>query len=101
MRKIVRDIINNEYKPLKDMGLDGKEINKVYTILDEEKMFAKFNPKTGEPIEKSIDHLILQHWYTVFVEDKGHDWSIYGNRFKFHAHSSKIGDKVDLLIEFD
>ena len=98
---IVRAVINNEYKTMKDMGLEGKKINKVYTILKEEEMYAKFDTNTGEPCERSLDNLILLHWDTVFVEDKGHDWGVYGDKFKFHAHSSDIGDRVDILIEYE
>jgi hypothetical protein len=101
MRIIIRDIINNEYRTLKNIGLENKKIIRVCTILNEEKMYAKYDPITGEPVEKTLDLLILKHWDTVFFEDKGHDWNIYGDRFKFHAHSSSIGDKVDLLIEYE
>jgi deoxyhypusine synthase len=101
MRTIIRGIINNEKIPLKDIGLLDKKINRVYTILNEEEMYAKFDPKTGEPCEKSLDNLVLQHWKTVFFEDQIHDWTISGDIFKFHAHSSDIGDSVDLLIEFE
>jgi hypothetical protein len=101
MRIIVRGIVNNETKTLKEMGLEGKKIKRVCTILNEENMYAKFNPHTGEPIEKDLNYLILEHLKTVFFEDKLHDWDIYGNNFKFYAHSSDIGEKVDLLIEFE
>lgn len=101
MRIIVRGIINNEIKTLKELGLEGKIIRKVYTILDEEGMYVKFDPSTGKPVEKSLDNLVLQHWYTVFIEDKMHDWTVIKDKFKFHAHSSDIGDKVDLLIEYE
>jgi len=101
MRMIVRNIINSEYKTLKELGLESKTIKRVYTILNEEEMYAKFNPQTGEPCEKSLDNLVLRHWITVFVEDKMHDWNVFGDRFKFHAHSSDIGDKIDLLIEYE
>lgn len=101
MRTIVRGIINNEYKLLSEMGLEGRNIKIVYTIFNENSMYAKFNPKTGEAIEKSLDNLILQHHVNVFIEDRGHDWNVYGDKFKFFAHSSGIGDIVDLLIEYE
>ena len=101
MRKIVRGLINGESKSLKEMSLDGCKINKVYTILKEDDMYVKFNPHTGEPCEKSLDNLILKHWDTVFVEDMGHDWGVYGDRFKYHPHSSDIGETCDILVEFD
>jgi hypothetical protein len=101
MRMILRDIINSEFRTLKELGLENKTIKRVYTIINEEEMYAKFNPQTGKPCEKSLDNLILKHWSTVFVEDKMHDWNIFGDRFKFHAHSSGMGEKVDLLIEYE
>lgn len=101
MRKIIRGITNNSYTLLSDLGLEGSTIKTVYTIFNEEKMYAKFDSRTGQPIEKSLDNLILNHHETVFVEDKGHDWNVYGNKFKYYAHSSSIGDIVDLLIEYE
>ncbi len=100
-RKIIRGIINNSYTLLSDIGLEGKDIKMVYTIFDEESIYMKFDPMTGKPLNKSLDHLLLNHHQNVFIEDRGHDWNIYGDKFKYYAHSSAMGDKVDILIEYE
>jgi len=101
MRMIVRNIINSESKSLKEMGLENKKVKMVYTIINEDNMYAKFNPYTGESCNKSLDNLILTHGITVFAEDVLHDWKISGNIFKYNSHSTKIDQKVDLLIEYE
>jgi len=101
MRKILRGIINNKIYTLEELGLKNYKIKKVYTILDEENMYAKFDGETGKPLNKSLDNLVLQHWQTVFYEDYIHDWNTFGNNFKLGAHSSVPGDIVDLLIEYE
>lgn len=102
MRMIVRGIKNGETRLLKDLGLEGKKIKRVCTILNEEKMFQKYNTETGVPYKvTNLEDLNLQHWITVFYEDFMHDYTVLGEKFRFHAHSSDIGDVVDLLVEVE
>ena len=101
MRIIIRGVINNETKTLEEMGLEGKKIKTLCTILDEEKMFTKYNVETGEPYKVDLDNATLLHHRTVFYEDSMHDYTVMNGKFKFHAHSSDIGEAVDLFIEYE
>nr|WP_156736385.1 hypothetical protein [Mycobacterium sp. E3298] len=105
--KIVRGIPNVSYTLLEDMGLLGIKIKRVWSILDEERMFEgdKFDTQTGEkienPIKRTIDNPKLQHGITAFLEDKIHDWNIYDVRFKYYTRIAEEGRKMDLLIEHE
>lgn len=84
MRYIVRGIINGSKQTLKEMGLPKDlKIDQVWTILHEDE-----------------DMLVapLRHCHNAFMEDVGHDWMLWKGIFKYHPHSSNIGDKCDLII---
>lgn len=106
-RKIVRGIPNVSFTPLAEMGLENVKILRVWTILDEKKMFEgdKFDTQTGEkiaiPVNRTLDNPLLQHGVTVFLEDKVHDWNIYGDKFKFYSRIVENSKKVNLLIEYE
>lgn len=91
MRKIIRGIVNGGSKFLKELNLENCKIIKVYTILNEKEMLVNGNDLENEN---------LKHWYTVFLEDKIHDWDISNGIFYFYGHSSEKGEVIDLLIEY-
>lgn len=103
-RIIVRDFINGESKSLKEMGLENINIEKCWTIYDEEKMwdYTKFNPYTGQPIIKGVDldGLILSHNEGVFIEDPIHDWYVSGDSFKYYSRFISLGNPATILLEF-
>jgi hypothetical protein len=100
-RKIIRGFINGSNVKLNEIDLENTEIINVYTIINEDNLFPKFNSQTGEPIsERSLDNVVLQHHYSVFVEDILHDWNVVGDTFRFHGHSGNKGTVHDLLIEY-
>lgn len=104
MRCIVRGFINGESKTLKEIGLENKKITKVYTILDEDNLYPKFDTSTGEKLDRSkmtMDDIYIHHLGNVFVEDQLHDWKVIGNIFSFHGHSRHKGDVHDLLVEYE
>lgn len=84
MRYIIRGIENGKSYILKDLGLpEDLYIHRVWTILneDEDMMVVK-----------------LRHWYNAFLEDKSHDWDLWQGVFRYHPHSSEIGEKCDIII---
>lgn len=105
-RKIIRGVEVDSFIPMSEIGVDEKSIKRIWTILDEEKMFDpdKINPYTGEkienPVPRTLENPYLRHGYTVFLEDKVHDWNIYDNKFKYYTRIAGKGKKCDLLIEY-
>jgi hypothetical protein len=97
-RMILRGFTNGDVKPLIDLGLDGKKVVRVYTIIDENRF--KFNPVTGKETTLDSDDAHLQHLENVFLEDNYHDWRVSGDTFSFYGHSGSKGNLHDLLIEY-
>jgi hypothetical protein len=99
MRVIIRNVINGELKPLKDLGLENKKIEDVYTIINETLLYGTFDVKTGKPItDLQKAHLLHQH--NVFFEDKGHDWKVINGEFKFYSRLGKSGTSHDIIVEY-
>jgi hypothetical protein len=101
MRVIIRGVVNGSSQSLSELGLEGRKIEKVYTIIDEEKLYKQFDPMSGKEKTVDLEGAKLIHWRNVFVEDKMHDWDVHNGFFKFYAHSGNKGDKHDLLLEVD
>jgi hypothetical protein len=101
---IFKGAINGNNYDIKEMGLMFKDIKWVYTILNYEGMFQKYDPMTGMKLDELLRDingpLCLIHGVTVCMEDAFHDWKIIRGKFMFNSHSSVIGSKVDLLIEY-
>lgn len=106
-RKILRNIENSKTYSLEEVGLININIIRVWTILDEVKLFEgdKFNPYTGEKLEavipKDLTNPNLVHGVSVFIEDKIHDWNINQEKFRYYSRVNKKGGTADLLIEFE
>lgn len=101
MRTIIRGFENGGSASLESLGLEGKKITAVWTILHEDRLYNKFDPQTGKPVQPDLQSTHLQHGWNAFFEDIGHDWRVLGNTFKFNGHSGGKGDLHDLVIEFE
>lgn len=96
MRKIVRGFVNGDKMSLKELGISGENIKRVYTIIDEY-MFI-FDPATGQKITIDDDNAYLEHLQNVFLEDHYHDWRVDGDELHFYGHSGSKGQLHDLLL---
>lgn len=104
-RIIYNGFINGESKSLKELGLEGKKIKEVWTVYDEDKMWDsnKFNPMTGQPIEKGVDleGIVLTHEEGVLIEDIVHDWRVSGDVFKYYSRYVPLGKPANILFVFE
>lgn len=107
VRKILEIISTRGYDVSEQIDLSTIEIQKLWTIYDEEKLwnsYPKFNPHTGDKLEYkeiTIDDLELKHHNGVFLEDKLHDWSISNNKLNYYSRVVKQDEKVKILIEYE
>lgn len=88
---------------LRPEGLDKKKIKRVWLVYDEEKLWEnnKFNPKTGDKIERGdLDAINLEHHEGVFLDDFYHDWRVSDGILYYYSHAVGTGERVSILIEF-
>lgn len=102
MRKIIKGMTNGESVDLEVIGLKGKEIEQVWYIYDEDKMWdsTKFNPYTGQPIVKGedLEGLMLQHEDGVLADEINHDWKTSEDTFSYFSRYTSLGKRADLLL---
>lgn len=63
----------------------GRTISAVWLLLDEGHFL-----RNGD----------AQHHVNAFLDDRMHDWEQRGNELRYYAHSSAMGDVVDVIIFF-
>lgn len=84
---ILRDVPNNSLKktPLPE-GLTRDNVKQVSTLLFEDKL-KEFG---------------IRHFYSVFIEDRMHDWDITkNNELRFYGHSGEKDDLHNLVIVYE
>lgn len=100
MRKVV-STENGKTIPLTILGVSSrKDILRVWTLYDEMALLSNgaFNTTTGQPVT-GLENANLQHLNGVFIEDYVHDWNIRNNQFHIYSRTTKVGDKITLIIE--
>lgn len=100
MRKIVT-MENGKTFPLSDIGVSTrKDILRVWTLYDKNMVLDNgvFSVTTGQPVT-GLENANLQHLNGVFIEDYVHDWNIRNNQFHIYSRTTKVGDKITLIIE--
>ncbi|MNY85694.1 hypothetical protein D3C78_18940 [compost metagenome] len=81
---IVRDVINSSLTPLSKLGLAGKKITRIWTIIN----------------ETSLQKIGPIHNVNAFLEERIHDWRVHHDNLHFYGHSGRMGQAHDLFIEF-
>jgi len=94
---IVTGLGNGDKFNISETPMRGKRIYRVWTILDRTKLLTRYCD--GKPYTVGIKDANPIHWTNAFIEDCVHDWTVRGDLFIFHAHSSYKGQQIDLLIQ--
>lgn len=104
MRKIIEIVAGYGIDVSKDIDLNKIKIDKLWTLYDEDRMWEcnKFNPYTGEKIERgNLEVINLQHHEGVFLEDLIHDWKVRNGKLDYYSRTVIQGGKVKILIEYE
>ena len=107
MKREIFEIIASDDVNVNNLDLSNKNIDKLWTIYDEDILwdsYAKFNPLTGEKIVRdngiTINDLLLEHRKGVVLEDLGHDWKLINGKLSYYSRFVKQGEKIKILIEY-
>lgn len=105
MKKIINIKAGRNIK-LSDYGLIAVDINKIWTIYDEDEMwdYCKFNPDNGMKVERdNLESLKPFHHHGVFLEQKLHDWNVDEKENLLHYGSRIVeqGKNVKVLVEYE
>lgn len=99
MKHILRQIKVGSKISLKDLGLEGKRIVKLYTILNEKHLFTKYDMESGQPYTiTDVQNVSISHNRSVFVEDIIHDWDCHDGFLHYYPAASERDSLVDLLV---
>lgn len=101
-RMIVRNVQNAVTIPLVELPyMQEITIKRIWTILNEEKLFQGVNSQTGEGRILNLEEVVPQHGETAFMEERNHDWIITPDAFRYFSRIVKAQDCADLLIEYE
>lgn len=99
-RIIVSKIANVSQIPIEELPFEGKKIQRIWTILDENLLRSGIKEETHPYYQAKLDEIPLRHGVNVFLEDPLHDWQIRNGVFCYYSRIVEKGQQVDLLVEY-